>query len=382
MVPMLVYVSISTDVTMPFIPPLITSHSFITTTVPPVSGIGMAFELPVPVMWAPGYGLFQNKLTTTVLHKMMPLALDGHNCGYMIPHVTIPPNNVLLPMHIMFSSRKMVFAASTVKANKAQVAITLVGILPMTCCANPVTLPTGAAINITNTAMVGLTFLDFLMGLMSIVATMVLDWIFRTKIANLKAPSLKGVVEKLLFPLSKKEWVKWAWKTAVGAAVSGLKILVTGDGSVSVKVGSDTTNLSLSYTKTADGWSVAASGQVAAPMPLLPGNTAGAQGKFEHSHSSKTGADTNAWSGSTAEGTAMGNAGAKQSASSSTTTDKQGNVTTKSSTGKQVVAGGPGAAYSSNQETSTTSKNGGPSTTKTTGSQGSRVLGKSWGAPL
>jgi uncharacterized protein involved in type VI secretion and phage assembly len=48
-----------------------------------------------------------------------------------------------LPFQILFSSRKMAFSSSIVKANQAQVACNLFVLLPMTCCANPAMLPNG-----------------------------------------------------------------------------------------------------------------------------------------------------------------------------------------------------------------------------------------------
>ena len=47
-------VSIATDMTMPLIPPLITSHDFVTIT-PPATGTTMSLEAPVTIMWPPGF---------------------------------------------------------------------------------------------------------------------------------------------------------------------------------------------------------------------------------------------------------------------------------------------------------------------------------------
>ena len=85
--------------------PMATLHKVQPPVGPPIP-IAPCIEAPVPVMWPPGFGLQQNKLTTTVYHKFQWIMLDGHDCGYMIPHVTIPPVNVLLPIQIAFSSRK------------------------------------------------------------------------------------------------------------------------------------------------------------------------------------------------------------------------------------------------------------------------------------
>src|ERR1035437_1923310 len=83
-------VSIATDIALPLIPLVMTFHDLVPVPpVPPVPppGIYPCIEIPVMMMWPPGYALQQNKLTTTVLHKFLPMALDGHDCGYMIPHI-------------------------------------------------------------------------------------------------------------------------------------------------------------------------------------------------------------------------------------------------------------------------------------------------------
>src|SRR5690348_15836700 len=72
-------------------------------------------EMIATQLWTFGYALNQNKLTTTVKHKSVRIVQDGHDCGIMIPDVTIPPNNLLYPVIWLGSSRKIAFAASTVQ---------------------------------------------------------------------------------------------------------------------------------------------------------------------------------------------------------------------------------------------------------------------------
>ncbi len=75
------------------------------------------------------------------MHRGMWIVLDGHDCGMMIPDVTIPPApNIAYPMFWPFSSRKPVFAASTVKMNGTPVACAqTVGFppIPMMTCGDP-----------------------------------------------------------------------------------------------------------------------------------------------------------------------------------------------------------------------------------------------------
>jgi hypothetical protein len=375
--------SIATDLTMPVMPPLLTSHAFAYAT-PPSAGIALSLEFPVTIMWPPGFALAQNKLTTTVLHKAMPIALDGHNCGYMIGHLTIPfaPPNTLLPLQILFSSRKMSFSSSKVKANSAQVACTLVVFLPMLCCGNQVSWPTGTAItNIGNNLIIGLTVGDVLAGFITIAITMLTDWITRSK--QPKVPTLKSFLEKVFIPTSKDGLKNLGIKTAMGVAAGLVRLAITREGSVSVKVGSDYANLGVSYSRSADGqWSISPGGQVGAP--LGPTGAVGAlQGKYQYT-SNPDGSSTSAWSGSASEGqpALLGGAAARQSASTSTTTDAHGKETSKTTTGSQQVATEPGFGYASNSQSTTTSKPGSQPSTKSSGYSGGRALGDSWGRPL
>jgi hypothetical protein len=112
-----VHVSTMGNLVVLVLPPL-TLHDYMPPPPQPaVPPFVPCVETPVPVMWPPGFGMQQNKLTTTVIHKFQFLMLEGHDCGYMIPHVTIPANNLQIPLLIAFSSRKAMFSASTVKAN-------------------------------------------------------------------------------------------------------------------------------------------------------------------------------------------------------------------------------------------------------------------------
>lgn len=375
-------VSIATDISMPFIPTLITAHNFAWVT-PPSSGVTACLEIPVTIMWAPGFALALNKLTTTVLHKFLPIALDGHNCGVMIPHVTIPPAplNTLLPLQILFSSRKMAFSSSKVKANKAQVACTFVGLLPMTCCANPVTLPTGAApLNIANNVNVGLTWMDILAGFVALAANMVLEYVTRSAP---KVPTGKTYLEKFLVPLTAKGWKDWAKKTAVGLLTSGARIAMTGEGTLQVKVGSDYVNVSISLARTTEGnWSFAVAGQAGAPVSPF-GAVAAGQAKYQHDWNAD-GSSTDAVSASASAGQplAPGGVAGRESYSNSTTTDAAGNESTKVTTGTQVVAAEPGAGYASNSSEVTSSAPGKTPSTSNSGYEGGNAFGSSWGRPL
>lgn len=137
-------------------------------------------EMPVTIHWPPGHGLGQNKLTSTVFHRGKTIAKSGHDCGTMIPHVSVPPApvNLLLATIIPFSSRKMMFDASTVKMDGDPVGTSdLLAIpTPMVFCAAPVGIPGCFPItNVTNTVNVGMTVGDFVAGAANIGFSMAAD---------------------------------------------------------------------------------------------------------------------------------------------------------------------------------------------------------------
>jgi hypothetical protein len=391
-------VSIANDLALPLIPLAMTFHDLIPVPpVPPVPppGIYPCIEIPVMLMWPPGYALQQNKLTTTVFHKGMPLALDGHDCGYMIPHITLPPNNSLLPMHIMFSSRKFVFAASTVKANGAQIGCTW-ALMPMLCCAQPVTLPNGTApLNCLNTAYVGVTWMDVLSGVFAIITTVVGDAL------TYGGPSGKATdyMWKLLLGDSPKNWLA---KTALGIEAGIIRMVATGEGSIQIGVGSGYLGGNVSLSKGADGsWSVSATGSGGIPVPLpIPGTTGavGGQASIQHSwnatdgHLDGTSTTTTSTTTSESAGGPVAAGGATQTSTTTTNYNPDGSVknsstdTTKSSaagtplggtaTGLKTTAdNAPSSAVPSGGSSSTSGSGGAPQ-----GSAGSSGVGGTNGA--
>jgi hypothetical protein len=345
------------------------------------------FELPVTMMWPPGFGLQQNKLTTTVLHKMMPFALDGHDCGYLIVHIPVPvaPPNLKLPLHIAFSSRKIAFSASTVKANGTPVACTAIFIpFPMMCCANPVTLPIGTApLNMLNTVLVGMTWLDVLMGVVSIAATMILDYIFWDRTKPPGMPSAADMLWKMTLGDSPKAW---AVKTAVGLATNGVRLLAGGDGSLQLSFGpGGYWGANVGFSRSDGVWSFGASGSAGVPVlgPFGPA-TGSVGGTYQHTWNAD-GTTTDTTTTTVAGGQSLGPGGVAGShtSSSSTITDASGReVSTTESSTDQVVGGEPFVGGSRVETSTTTTPAGGPSTTETGGAQGGDAFGNVWGESL
>ena len=85
-----------------------------------------SIEMVAPFMWIYGFAMNQNKFSNgakPVFCKGTWVVLDGHDCGMMVPDITTPPApNIWPPLYWLFSSRKPVMSASTVKMNGTAVA--------------------------------------------------------------------------------------------------------------------------------------------------------------------------------------------------------------------------------------------------------------------
>jgi hypothetical protein len=218
-----------------------------------------AVELPLPMIWPPGNMIGKNKYSVTVLHKGLGIIQAGHDLGILIAHVqALPaPNNLLSIVHTLFSSRKVMFSASTVKIQGQPAGIAgLIGLppSPMMICAEPMGFPIGEVpTRWLNTLEVGFTLIDFLLGALAIAASMVLDWIFRTSQGGLDDIMKDGlrqtVIDKLRDAGGATEWIA---KQAVGALIGVVQIAATGQGSVAVGFGGPC-NIQFQIQKDASG---------------------------------------------------------------------------------------------------------------------------------
>ena len=369
-----IHVSLQGNMVMLTVPPMMSVHDFAPippALAPPPSPAMPAIEPPVPVMWAPGFGLQQNKLTTTVYHKFMWLMLDGHDCGYMIPHVSIPPANLKTPLHIMFSSRKVMFSASTVKANGTPVGCAQLLLFPMMTCAQPASIPTSYPLmNLLNTVTVGMTPGDIIAGVIGIVVSVVADALINRKLEV--APFGKDLMGRLLGAGSLEEF---GIKAAAGIITGAAKILLTGEGSIQIAFGSGWGGGQVGYTRTEGANQFGGQVQVA-PIPGVP-----ATGSVQYQYTSKEdGTSTSQW-------TETGATPAEQTTHQTTTTyDAAGNETqhTSQTTEAGGAAGDLGTAEGTHQTTTTTTPKGGSKTEESnTGAvSGPFGSGKSWGGPL
>jgi hypothetical protein len=379
-------VSISNDLTMTMgMIPLITPHEAL--GVPPavLPPFLPHLEMPVTMMWPPGFALMQNKLTTTVIHKMLPIVLDGHDCGYMIIHVPIPPAppNVKVVLHIAFSSRKIAFAASKVKANGTPIACTSIWFpIPMMVCANPITMPLGTApFNLLNSVQVGMTWTDVLFGVISIAVTMAIDFFSWDPAGPISLGSATDWAWKATLGDSPK---MWAIKAGAGLAVNAARLFIAdGDGSLSLSVGpGGYWGASAGFSRSDGVWSFSASASAGTASPVGP--SVGGQKSWQHTWN-KDGSTTTTSSSTAASGAPIGPGGvaAQQTSSTSTTKDAAGKDTsTSESKTTQVVAGEPFVGGSRVSSESTTTPTGGTPQKSSSGHQGGNAFGNTWGETL
>jgi len=183
-----------------------------------------AVEMITLQMWTAGYVLGKNQFTTTVKTRKMPVCLTGHDIGPLIPDVTIPPSNIYYTIMWPFSSRKMSFAASTVKFDKKPVGCACFAPpFPMMTCGDPLTLPGAYPIlNLLNQVRVGMTPGDVALGVVSIAASIAVDAVFEWKspFKDIKGPQnalLNEVLGKV--GLTPKAAAKNAMNALAGFAI-------------------------------------------------------------------------------------------------------------------------------------------------------------------
>ncbi len=138
-------ISSATDVVGVVLPSL-TMHECVQLPVPtPIPG--PTLELDVVLAHPPG--ATTHALAVNVKHRGIPVVLAGHDCGMGIVHITmLPLPDPLGPLHILLSSRKVVFAAALVRGEKTPLALTGGDLLsPMLVCG---TVPAPLGVNSTN----------------------------------------------------------------------------------------------------------------------------------------------------------------------------------------------------------------------------------------
>ena len=158
-------------------------HNFLAPipTPPPPAPV-FAIEIPATQMWTLGYLTKKNVFTESVKHRFnLPIVLEGHDLGMMIPDITIPFVNAWYAIMWPFSSRKINFTTSIVKMDGKMVGCAdIVPPLPMLSCGDPcafvLTFP--VTNKFLDSVQVGITLLDILLGLCAALFSIALDVLF------------------------------------------------------------------------------------------------------------------------------------------------------------------------------------------------------------
>lgn len=179
------HVSITRDITMMYdlIPIIATVHQQLLVTPPVLTPVPMGpyVESPAPIWWIPGYVTGKHELTTTVFHNHLTIAQEGHDLGMMLIHVAIPPNDLLIPVNMLASSREAKFEASEVIANGKPIACcTMIdwAVLPtpMKACSLIPAYHVGCGMSLLlNSVIVGMSVTDMIAGYVSAILDLVLS---------------------------------------------------------------------------------------------------------------------------------------------------------------------------------------------------------------
>ena len=202
----------------------------------PAPVINVSVEMLTFQFWIYGYATNKNKFAKKTVHKGQWICQGGHDCGMLIPDVTMPlVGNLLYLLHWPFSKGAMTFAASTVKMDGQPTACAaIVPPFPMMTCGQPVGAPTRFSyIANLNNVYVGMTFMDILAGVVAIALSIVIDLIFNKlggsgaaddAAASTTRSILRDQVGKgLLSKLGPMELAKSAVNGLAGLVTSGMQ---------------------------------------------------------------------------------------------------------------------------------------------------------------
>ncbi len=235
-------------------------------------------EMVAPFMWIYGFAMNQNKFSNgakPVFCKGTWVVLDGHDCGMMVPDITIPPApNIWPPLYWLFSSRKPVMSASTVKMNGTAVAAAqLIGLppIPMMTCGDPMAAPTALSpINVLNRCTVGITWLDVLVAVINVAASMAVDYIAsdRTGVGRRIGAAMERRIANEFVRTVVTNNAKGLVTSLVGFGTSGL----TGNATFSASIGMPFLGAGVSITPHPDPGGAVISGN--GSVPFVRGDTA------------------------------------------------------------------------------------------------------------
>jgi hypothetical protein len=129
----------------------------------------------VPLGW-PGPIQVTHKFGTRTYFDGHQAIQQSHDVGYLIPHLALPPNLLIL-LHSLVSKHKVMIPVSSVDIEGKMMGTYLIIFLSLICC-NPVSLPTGVLLPFGGTVISSLSAKDILLGVGFIFVDMLFDAIW------------------------------------------------------------------------------------------------------------------------------------------------------------------------------------------------------------
>ena len=223
--------------------------------VPVPKPLGLSIEMASVMAHPPGLVTGAHEFTSTVYHNHVWFALEGHDLGPVIMHVSVEPSiDLLMPMHILKASRKAKFKAGEVKANGKPVAcctmiVDAPAVTPMMACGD-VPMPvcgTGTAL-LGSSLIVGMHWIDMAMGWADIAVSMLAAFLTNGISAGSPSPTLGesdlmpefGGLVSALIASAGQEFAgyhgdaSWSYNPVQGA-LADVGITVTDDGATGTR---------------------------------------------------------------------------------------------------------------------------------------------------
>jgi hypothetical protein len=167
-------------------------------------------EGPAFMGWPPG--IISHKKAFTVFADGNMAIQQGHDVGYLIPHLAVPPN-AMMALNTAFSKHKVVFAASQTKVGSGPVG-TYLFFLFGEICAQPVSLPSSVVILLKCTVWTSLSWVDIARAMLTFAVDAGFDWIW--------SKFVKDFVPK---PFKETKLPKWVGDATI-AALGGASFIV------------------------------------------------------------------------------------------------------------------------------------------------------------
>ncbi len=142
----------------------------------PLKAVPGLFEGPAFMGWHPGRPL-THKVGRKTKFDGNNAIQQGHDAGYLIPHIALPPN-VMMGINMLVSKHKVMFPVTRVLIEGKPMGTYFLVLLFGLICSNPVSLPTGLLIPLHCTVRSELSLTDIILGFAFIAVDIIVDAIW------------------------------------------------------------------------------------------------------------------------------------------------------------------------------------------------------------